>query len=75
MVASLTSGDEEVQDENVPRILQPKPVASIIGKLAKNWADEMQNVEKPINERKILDNEKRRVIFQFHASLFVLGVL
>src|SRR5882724_7228872 len=30
MVASLTSGDEEVQDENVPRILQPKPVASML---------------------------------------------
>src|SRR5882724_2584385 len=30
MVASLTSRDEEVQDENVPRILQPKPVALML---------------------------------------------
>jgi len=41
----------------------------------KKRADERQNVEKPINERKILDKEKGRVIFHFHANVFVLGVL
>jgi len=44
-------------------------------KLAKKRAGDRQNAEKPISSRKILDKKKGRVIFDFHASVFVLGVL
>jgi len=43
--------------------------------LVKKWADEKETVEKPMNRRKMLDKKKGRVIFDFHASVFVLGVL
>ena len=41
----------------------------------KKWADGKETVEKPMNRRKMLDKKKGRVIFDFHASVFVLGVL
>jgi len=53
----------------------PATRAAPIGKVLKKRADERENVEKPINERKILDKEKGRMIFHSHASVFVLGVL
>jgi hypothetical protein len=43
-------------------------------KLVKKRAYERESVEKPIGGRKILDKKKGRVIFQCHASGFVLGV-
>jgi hypothetical protein len=46
-----------------------------IGKWRKKSAEETQNAEKSIEGRKILDKKKGRVIFQCHASVFVLGVL
>jgi len=49
---------------------QPK-----FGNLVKKRADERQNVEKSINDRKILDKKMGTVIFHFHANVFVLGVL
>jgi len=83
------AGRTESKDANVTRILLPNRWSRCRGpkrriryrsvgqteELVKMRADERETVEKPMNRRKKLDKKKGRMIFQFHASVFVLGVL
>jgi len=89
MVASLTVRHEGRADENVLRGLRevrPKRPSDRrewgleawfrpeVG-LVETGAFGRQTGENPMGRRKILDNKKGTVVFHFHASVFVLGVL